>query len=274
MNWIAVSQSLRGNFETLLHKLLISLLVIIGITILLKLAKQVIRLSLKNGIAGKYMDEARRKTISFLLENIASYILYGIGVFYILTVFFGTVGITVAGIVSVAIGFGAQNFIKDILSGIFIIFENKFQVDDYIRLDKWAGYVEKIGIRTTVLRDANGDMHIIPNGNIEELTNLSRKNRRLLADVIVNHGQSVDEINRAVTEAVDEFNETHDKLIGKAVYKGIIDITEIGPKIRVQAYTDFESSFDYEFELKNMIYASLFKNGIKAPELFNFQRKN
>lgn len=272
INWQSIVDSLKQNFSTLFHNLLITLLVFLGITVVLKIVKLIIRTILKNNLTTKYMEPSRRKTISYLLENMATYVLYGIGTFYVLTVFFGTVGVTVAGILSVAVGFGAQNFVKDILGGLSIIFENKFQVDDYIKLNTLSGYVEKIGIRATILRDDNGDLNIIPNGNIEEITNRSRKDRRIMAEVIVDHGQSVDDIFKAIEEAINIFNDSHEKLSTKATNKGIVDITEIGPKIRVQGYTDYEKSFGYEFELKKEIYSSFYRNGIKAPEMINFKR--
>lgn len=79
-----------------------------------------------------------------------------------------------AGIIGLAIGFGAQNLVKDILSGIFLIFEEHLHVGDEVEINSFKGRVERLFFRTTRLRDDSGAIHIIPNGNIKSLSNYSR----------------------------------------------------------------------------------------------------
>lgn len=76
-----------------------------------------------------------------------------------------------AGIIGVAIGFGAQSIVKDFLSGIFIITENQYRVGDVIEIDGASGTVEQIGVRSTVLRDVDGNVHYIPNGMVQHVVN-------------------------------------------------------------------------------------------------------
>src|SRR5690625_2734204 len=88
-----------------------------------------------------------------------------------------------AGIAGLAIGFGAQSLVKDIISGFFIIFENQFSVDDYVVVADAEGTVEEIGLRTTKIRSWTGEENVIPNGNITQVINYSVHNGLSVVDV-------------------------------------------------------------------------------------------
>jgi len=80
-----------------------------------------------------------------------------------------------AGVAGVAIGFGAQNIIKDVLGGMFLMMENQIRVNDVAVINGKTGLVEEINLRTTVLRGEDGAVHVFPNGTIQGLTNLTRE---------------------------------------------------------------------------------------------------
>lgn len=84
-----------------------------------------------------------------------------------------------AGVAGIALGFGAQGLIKNFLSGLFIVLENQYRVGDVACLDDTCGLVEEINLRTTVLRDLDGNVHHIPNGEISKTTNLSKEFARV-----------------------------------------------------------------------------------------------
>lgn len=94
-----------------------------------------------------------------------------------------------AGIIGVAVGFGAQSFIKDVIAGVFLIIENQIRVKDVAIINGTGGSVEEINLRTTVLRSENGAVHIIPNGSIQTLANLTREYSFYVFEVALNHGQ-------------------------------------------------------------------------------------
>ena len=79
-----------------------------------------------------------------------------------------------AGIAGIAVGFGAQRLVRDLITGFLLLVEDQYSVGDYITVGKFTGIVEEVGLRVTRLRDFNGDLHIIPNGNIENVTNHAR----------------------------------------------------------------------------------------------------
>lgn len=123
------------------------------------------------------IDTRKYKTFQIACNSIIKYIIF----FVIICMFFNVLGIdiksilTVAGIGSITVGLAAQSLIKDFITGIFILFENQFEVGDKVIIANKAGTVESITMCTTTLRAANGDVYIIPNGEIKIVTNKSRK---------------------------------------------------------------------------------------------------
>ena len=105
-----------------------------------------------------------------------------------------------AGVVGVAVGFGAQTVIKDILSGIFLLLENQIRINDVAAINGTAGLVEEINLRTTVLRSEDGAVHVIPNGSIQKLSNLTRDFSYAVLTVTVGYAQDPDRAMKAIAE--------------------------------------------------------------------------
>lgn len=274
INWTAILAELESNISKQIRNILIALFVLLAITLIIKLINKLTDyiLGRRNKLTGKFIDEMRRKTLAYLLKNITTYVLYGIGVFYILTLFFGSVGVTVAGVGSVAIGFGAQGMIKDIISGIFILVEDKFKIGDYVKVGSLQGFVEQIGMRTTVLRDYNGDINIIPNGNIEEITNYTRSDRRFVVEIMVSNEESMDKIAKAIEEAIEDFKSTHDKISDGPTFLGITDMKETAITLRVQGKTSYAHFYNYETDLRKTLLHYFQKYEIKSPKFFRVQQ--
>jgi len=106
-----------------------------------------------------------------------------------------------AGIIGLAVGFGSQALVKDVVTGFFILIENQFRVGDVIRAGGHAGLVEKITLRTTILRDVEGVVHIIPNGEVGTVSNLTYIWSRAVIDVGVDYRSNID---RAMAIMLDE----------------------------------------------------------------------
>jgi len=106
--------------------------------------------------------------------------------------------LTGAGIAGLAIGFGAQNLVRDVISGFFMILEDQVGVGDVARIQSVTGVVEEIKLRTIVLRDADGAVHVFPNGTITTLANLSKDFAYAVADVVVMHGENLDRVMNAL----------------------------------------------------------------------------
>lgn len=108
-----------------------------------------------------------------------------------------------AGIIGLAVGFGAQSLVKDVISGFFILLEDQVRVGDVVQIAGKSGVVEKIHLKTTILRDLAGNVHFVPNGQIDTVTNMTKEYSRYVFDIGVAYRENVDEIIQVMKE-VDE----------------------------------------------------------------------
>ncbi len=155
---------------------------------------------------------ARVKTLGSLIKSTVSYVLIFISGVMFLRVFSIDVApvLTAAGVVGLAVGFGAQKLVRDIISGFFIVLENQYAVGDYVTIGAVTGTVAELGMRTTQLRDDVGKLVIIANGDITLVTNHSRGPLQAVMEVSVAADSDVDrvrsiigEIGKEVSSAVD-----------------------------------------------------------------------
>lgn len=105
-----------------------------------------------------------------------------------------------AGIIGVAFGFGAQSLVKDFLSGVFIISENQFRVGDVIEIEGFGGTVERIGVRSTVLRDVDGNVHYFPNGMVQHVINKTMGYSMARFNLSVSPEASIDEVTKIINK--------------------------------------------------------------------------
>jgi len=108
--------------------------------------------------------------------------------------------LTGAGIAGLAIGFGAQNLVRDVISGLFLIIEDQVRVGDIARINGISGKVEQINLRTIVLRDSEGAVQVFPNGTVTALANLSKLFAYAIVDVQVVYGENLDRVNGTIRE--------------------------------------------------------------------------
>ncbi|MBP0016221.1 MAG: mechanosensitive ion channel family protein [Cyanobacteria bacterium SBLK] len=148
-------------------------------------------------------QQQRRQTITPLVQSISKYLVY----FGAIVLGLDTVGIDPApilagaGILGLAVGFGAQNLVNDIVSGFFILFENYYLVGDYIETEEASGYVESIELRTTRVRHHHGQVHILRNGDITSITNFSKDFVYAAVDIGVDYTANLDRVYE-IAEAI------------------------------------------------------------------------
>jgi small conductance mechanosensitive channel len=144
----------------------------------------------------------RARTLGALIDNVATVSIAAIAALMILKELQVDIMpiLTGAGIAGLAVGFGAQTLVRDIISGFFMIFENQVRVGDVAVINGTGGLVEAINLRTIVLRDLEGVVHIFPNGAIERLANMTRDYSYYVVDVGVAYKEDTD----AVTEVLKE----------------------------------------------------------------------
>lgn len=153
------------------------------------------------------LENAKRtKTLSDMLQNVARlaiFVMAGLTVLQELSVNIMPI-LTGAGILGLAVGFGAQTLVKDIISGFFLILENQVRVGDVAQINGTGGLVEAINLRTIVLRDQSGAVHIFPCGSVTTLTNLSKDYAFALLDIDVAYKHDTDEVVRVLEETAAE----------------------------------------------------------------------
>lgn len=244
---------------------------IVGILIMYLIYKLICKLV--KGIFNKKIFNARlerghAETIEMLMLSIIKYSFITLIVLLLIQNFVGTVGVTITSIIGVALGFASQNLIKDVLNGVLMTFENQFTVGDYITINKnssnaLSGTVSSVQFRITKLKDFNGDYHIIPNGFINEVTNHSRENSRVLVDIQVDSNQKTHEIINIIESVLEKYS--HEDLIDKPKFYGIVLLNEISTTYRITGYSKPLSHWKIENELRAKLIDELLDKNIILP---------
>jgi len=212
-------------------------------------------------------DERKIKTLAVLLKSVLKYVIYFIAGVTVLRVFgIPTESIiATAGIGGLAIGFGAQNLVRDVITGFFILFEDQFSVGDYIETAGLTGFVEEMGLRVTKLRSFSGELHIIPNGEIKKVTNHTRGSIRALVDVDIAYEEDIDRALKTLNEICQQMaREREDIVEGPTV----LGVQELGPSsvvIRIIAKTVPLQQWSVERELRKRIKETFDERGIEIP---------
>jgi len=205
--------------------------------------------------------QKRVNTLSTLLKSIFKYIVYFIVVVLILEKFnipIKTI-LAVAGIGGVAIGFGAQSLIKDIIAGMFLIIEDQLSVGDYVIVDSKSGTVLEMGLKTVKIQDFNGSIHIIPNGSIGSITNLSRTNSRAIVDVKLSITKKYEDVLEKLDEVFQSIKEKFKEvIIEDPSVLGIVDTNWLEYTIRIVVVTKPLKHWEVEREIRKLIIDKLF----------------
>lgn len=252
---------------------LIKIAWIIGIVIFVKITTKVGNILIekffhkqKNSRFG--VGEKKADTLSELLKSILRYIMYLLSIMWIIAVINPGFALTLTGVVSVAgvaIGFGAQNLVKDIISGFFILFEDQFSVGDYVEIEGKSGVVEALALRITKLRDFSGDLHIIPNGSITKVTNKSRGNMRSMVEVSIAYEEDIDKAIATIKDVCDEMKKDGKDISEGPDVLGVTNLGDFGVTITVVAKTLPMQQWAVERELRRKIKYALDREGIEIP---------
>jgi moderate conductance mechanosensitive channel len=212
----------------------------------------------------------RAKTMGDLLKSV----LTGILVAVFGTMILAQVGVNIApiiasaGIVGIALGFGAQSLVKDFLSGIFMIFEDQYGVGDVVNVGDASGTVEAVSLRVTRLRDVNGTVWYVPNGEILRVGNMSQNWSRAVVDVTVGYTEDIGKVIRTLRDISRDLWEDDD-------FRGVIieepevtGVETLGPEsvgVRVMVKTEPMEQWRVARELRARIKARFDHEGISIP---------
>jgi moderate conductance mechanosensitive channel len=247
-------------------KIISIIFTIIIMYIVVKLSSRIIDRTIKKQGRFKFsLDEKKANTLGAVLKSILKYIVYFLGIGYILTEIFGTISLTLASIGGVAIGFGSQSIVKDIINGFFILFEDQFSVGDLIEVNSKSGIVESIELRVTKIRDFSGDLHIIPNGMVAQVTNRSRGDMRFLVEVDIAYEEDIDNAITVLQETCDEFKKDNENLVDGPKVIGVTALRDSGITIRVFGRAKPMTQWENEHKLRKELKLALDKAGIEIP---------
>lgn len=185
--------------------------------IVIRVGNNVIGRVFQNKSRGPFrITERRETTLKKLIKNVLRYTVYFTAAIMILDNVLGAkVGplLAGAGVAGLAIGFGAQNLVRDIISGFFIIFEDQFSVGDYILTSGVEGTVEEIGMRTTKIQSWTGEQHVIPNGNVTQVTNYSIYNGLAVVDVNIPYESDVGNAEKIIEEVGKTLPDKYEEIV-------------------------------------------------------------
>ncbi|OZS78988.1 mechanosensitive ion channel protein MscS [Tetzosporium hominis] len=260
-----MNEALWISIGTALLKIL---LILVLMAIVVKIGKSTIeRVMILRSKTPIGYTERRQNTLIKLLQNGLTYIVYFAGILAILS----TVNINVAGLLAgagiagLAIGFGAQSLVKDIITGFFIIFEDQFAVGDTVMINQSNGTVQEIGLRTTKIKTYTGELHIIPNGNISEVINYSIFNSLIMVDVSVAYESDVDEVERLINEFLDTTLEKYPELVARPDLLGVQALGASDVVMRISAETLPMNHFKVGRMLRRDIKRFLDEHNIEIP---------
>ncbi|MGL4742200.1 MAG: mechanosensitive ion channel family protein [Sarcina sp.] len=258
------------NFiNDIISKVVIIIAIAIVAFFIVKIGNKLINKVIKKQIERNGMftlTEGKANTIGTLLKSILKYLVYFFAIILIIGfIIGGPVPLAFASVGGVALGLGAQSFVKDLINGVFILFENQYNVGDYITIDKYTGIVESIEIRSTTLREFSGSYHIIPNGMVNVVTNHSKGNMQIKVEVQIAYNESIDRAIEVIDIACDKFYEVNAAATSKPKVVGVTSLAASGMTIRVLGDAMAMSQWKAEAELRQLIKEHLDEAGIEIP---------
>lgn len=210
----------------------------------------------------------RLSTLRTLLRSLIRYGVY----FIVFVTILNLLGVKVeailagAGVVGLAVGFGAQNLVRDIITGFFILFEDQFAVGDYITTANVSGIVEDMGLRITQLRDFSGELHILPNGIISQVTNHTRGSMRALVDIPVAYDENVDRVLEILRYLMEDIAKDMAGVITQGPdVLGVVAISPNAFTVRITAMTLPMEQWAVEREIRRRVKETFEQEGIQAP---------
>jgi len=217
------------------------------------------------------MDRRQRlKTLAAVCGAAFSAVVWAIASVYVLR----RLGIDVtpiiasAGVVGLAVAFGAQTLIKDFLSGFFILLENQYRVGDVVDLGGVSGAVEQITLRVTVLRDLQGVVHFVPNGMLSRVSNMTQGWSRVVLEVGVSYGSDLDRVLKVFEDALRKFRDDPAwrlRLLDDPVVSGVESLGESAVTVRGLVKTRPGAQWEVGRELRKRIKTRFDQEGIEIP---------
>jgi len=247
--------------------LLSIVLILIGAAIAARLATSIVRRALAPR-GDRFLDETRARTLRPLLESLLRYVVYFIALVMVLR----EVGVDAAailasaGVVGLAVGFGAQQLIRDLISGFFILAEGLIRVGDVIVVGEHTGLVEQVSVRTTLLRKYNGELWAIRNGELNIFGNLNRDFSRAIVTVGVAYEADLRRAMSVMQEVGRRWAEERREIVlGAPEVQGVMQFGESQVEVRLVVMVRPMAHWEAERELRIRLKEAFDREGIEIP---------
>lgn len=216
-------------------------------------------------------EKLRKKTLTSTVNTAIRAVIWVLAILLIMTEFGFNIGplMAGAGIVGVALGFGAQSIVADFLKGFFILIENHYRVGDVIKINNdVSGTVERVTLRETVLRDLDGRVHHIPNSEIKTSTNMTMEFANVNLDIGVAYETDIEMLEKIVNEvgqSMQTDSEWGDKILEAPKFLRISDFGESAMIIKIVGKTVAMKQWAVTGELRKRLKIAFDKNGVEIP---------
>mgnify|MGYP003571306235 CR=1 FL=1 len=202
-----------------------------------------------------------------ILSSLIKYVSIIVLIFFILkTAGVDTTSILAGiGIMGLVVGLGAQPLIADILAGLFIIFENVFEVGDIIVADGFRGTVKEIGIRTTKIIDTGGNIKIMNNADLKSIVNMTNQLSLAICDIGIEYGESLERVEAILKDNLDAIKEAIPDIKEGPFYKGVAELADSAVVIRFVAQCDEGTRYQVERDMNRQFKLLFDKNNINIP---------
>ncbi|RUL49456.1 mechanosensitive ion channel family protein [Lysinibacillus antri] len=273
--WNYLTSDDLWNFILVASVKIISILIVSYLVVFIgkRVIKRIFTLRMKTPLKH---SERRQTTILKLLQSVLSYLVYFSAIIGVLSALnINVAGLLAgAGIAGLAIGFGAQSLVKDIITGFFIIFEDQFGVGDYIKLNTAEGTVVEIGLRTTKILGTTGEQFIIPNGQITDVINYSVNNSKAVIDMQVAIDADIEKVEKLVTTYLKTLPPKHEELVDIPIFLGVQAVVGTEVTIRIVAETHPLQHYGIARIIRRDVKAILDRNGIPMayPKMMLYDR--
>lgn len=252
----------------ILGKLISIIIIFIAIVLLVKISNKIIETTFNNRKINKLqVSDKRLTTLTDILKKVVKYVFIFIGIVMSLELFgINTTSIiATAGIGGLAIGFGAQSLVKDIITGFFILLEDQYAVGDHIRINSKEGIVEELGVRVTKIRAFSGDLHIIPNGSISVVDNMTRGSMRALVRISIAYEEDVDRAMEVMDRVGKRVAAENPNIVEGPTVLGISEFGASDVIINMVAKTKAMEQWAVERELRKKIKEEFKLENIEIP---------
>lgn len=265
--WKGMIQLIRDIRDNPIDNLLIPLGELLLIIVLTFVAIRIIDHLIERVFTMSKMESNKAHTLRKLIKSVSHYTVYFIALISLLI----QIGLDPrpvlagAGILGLAIGFGAQNLVRDVITGFFLIFESQLEVGDTVQINgQIEGTVEEVGLRISKIREFNQRLHYLSNGTITQVTNYNREKMRCIIPITVPFETDLEVVNTALEEICNKISEEHkDDLIDQPEIMGVTNVDPNGITFTITALCNPDVYWQLERKMRKDAVLILHRHGIQ-----------